>query len=95
MIQICDSKKKGDYSIKNVSSNGKCTADHSGFSSPLAVVKNIMSNANTYKTRYVESVSILNVAFLFRALDVRDCTKSQYFAQKFGCKKYVVKSKTK
>ena len=95
MIQICDSKKKGDYSIRVVQRNGKITSDNSGFSSELAVVKNIVSNANTYKTRAVTDWRVVDFDNLAMILDIRDCTKSQYFAQKYGCKKHVAKNKYK
>jgi hypothetical protein len=90
MIQIHDSKKKGDYSIRVVQRNGKITSDNSGFGSELAVVKNIVSNANTYKTYgFVWEANEFDA--LVQHLDIRDCTKSQYFAQKYGCKKHVAK----
>ena len=92
MIQIHDSKKKGDYSIRVVQRNGKITSDNSGFSSELAVVKNIVSNANTYQTfglKWKEGEFRALLAYL----DIRDCTKSQYFAQKYGCKKHVARKK--
>ncbi len=98
MIQIHDSKKKGDYSIRVVQRNGKITSDNSGFSSQLAVVKNIVSNANTYDTtasRGRIKWKVSSFEYLGKLFDIRDCTKSQYFSQKYGCKKYVVKSKTK
>ena len=90
MIQIHDSKKKGDYSIRVVQRNGKITSDNSGFSSELAVVKNIISNANDYHAFDLRwNVADFNV--LTMRMDIRDCTKSQYFAQKYGCKKHVAR----
>lgn len=91
MIQIHDSKKKGDYSVRVVQRNGKITSDNSGFSSELAVVKNIISNANSYRTMgstlWKEKSIHRGVRALFDFLDIRDHTKAQYFAQKYGCKK--------
>ena len=98
MIQIFDSKKKGDYSIRVVQRNGKITSDNSGFSSELAVVKNIVSNCNTFQVIDLclkVKWKIEDFDTIVQALDIRDCTKSQYFAQKFGCEKYVPKKMKK
>lgn len=71
-------------------------AHNSGFSSELAVVKNIISNVNEYEYHDRDlKWEVRDFNELVNVLDIRDCTKSQYFAQKYGCKKHVVKSKTK
>ncbi len=88
MIQIHDSKKKGDYSVRVVQRNGKITSDNSGFSSELAVVKNITSEVNSWQlqkphTKWTED----SFEYFCKQLDIRDHTKGQYFSNKYGCKK--------
>jgi uncharacterized protein YegP (UPF0339 family) len=82
MIQIHDSKKKGDYLVKIVSRNGKQTQFGSGYSSKLAVNKTIESLASEFRKR----VSIKTLTE-YRIIDLRDHTTEGYWAKKYGCRK--------
>lgn len=88
MIQIHDSKKKGDYSIKEVRRNGKITGDHQGFSSTKAVDVNLVSKANTYITNGSDDwkSTFRDLKYLLNLFDTRDHTKSQHWTKKYGCK---------
>ena len=82
MIQIHDSKKKGDYIVKIVSRNGKQTQFGTGYSSKLAVNKTIESLSSEFTSR-----QNLKTMIDYRLIDLRDHTTEGYWTQKYGCKK--------
>jgi len=86
MIQIHDSKKKGDYSVRVVRSNGYCVADNHGFSSIKAVNANVVALAKDLRTEGITDWKYKDISTLVMILGVRDHTKGQHWAKKYGCK---------
>jgi len=84
MIQIHDSKKKGEYFVRTTAKNGEPLATSETLKSTAAVNKNICAMFKIWV-----GWGKLSIEPVMDELhdDLRDHTTEGYWAKKYGCKK--------
>jgi hypothetical protein len=86
MIQIHDSKKKGEYFVRLVAKNGKILSNSETLTSKANVLKNILAQDKCFSSDGSECDKKIFMEWAARNNTVNDHTALGYFAKKYGCK---------
>jgi hypothetical protein len=86
MIQIHDSKKKGEYFVRLVAKNGKILSNSETLTSKANVLKNIIAQDKCFSSNGEACDLNIFMTWAARYNTVNDHTALGYFAKKYGCK---------
>jgi hypothetical protein len=86
MIQIHDSKKKGEYFVRLVAKNGKILSNSETLTSKANVNKNIIAQDKCFDASGKSCKVSFFMDWATRNNRITDHTKEGYWTKKYGCK---------
>ena len=86
MLKILDSKRKGEFKIQRIAPNGQNNGGPGESYKDVRSVNNwFVMMTNQFDVFGMKRWKISEAGELIGSLDVRDCTKNQHWAKKYGC----------